>query len=124
MHLPVILRINKVTNQLISLCPILLLMTGIDRYLTKTLTDVMVACLGIAGDAAPVCSFSLSGFSITQIGAAASSRGSYHEAGRLIQDQQAMRLVPLPPGGGTQGLSHVYLVQYPLMAIVALLANC
>ena len=71
MHLLVILRINKVTNQLISLCPIWLLMTGIDRYLTKALTAVMVTCLGIAEDAAPVCSFPLSGLSITQIGAAA-----------------------------------------------------
>ena len=76
MHLLVILRINKVTNQLISLCPIWLLMTGIDRYLTKALTAVMVTCLGIAEDAAPVCSFPLSGLSITHCDRSSSSRGS------------------------------------------------
>ena len=71
MQLPVILRINLVTNQLILLCPKLLLMTEIDRYPTKAFTDVMGTCLGIAEHVTPVCSFPLSGLSITQIGAAA-----------------------------------------------------
>ena len=103
MHLPVILRINKVTNQLISLCPIWLLMTGIDRYLTAQSTysrdgDVF----GHRGRCrARLLVPSLGPFNNAD--RSSSSRSSYDEAGWLSQDQQAMRLVPLPPGGALRG---------------------
>ena len=73
MHLPVILRINKVTNQLISLCLILLLMTGRYFRITDAFTDVIGAAGGHRGRFAPVCSFHLSGVSIALVEAAAAS---------------------------------------------------
>ena len=81
MHLPVILRINKVTNQLISLCLILLLMTGRYFRITDAFTDVIGAAGGHRGRFAPVCSFPLSGVSIAQIGAAAAGWLSQKPAG-------------------------------------------
>ena len=40
---------------------------------------------------------------LNSAGRSSTSSSSYHEAGWLSQDQQAMRLVPLPPGGALRG---------------------
>ena len=103
MHLPVILRINKVTNQLISLCLILLLMTGRYFRITDAFTDVIGAAGGHRGRFAPVCSFPLSGVLIAQVEAAAAAAAITKPAGLARQDQQAMRPAPLPPGGALRG---------------------
>ena len=93
MQLPVILRINLVTNQLILLCPKLLLMTEIDRYPTKAFTDVMGTCLGIAEHVTPVCSFPLSGLSITQIGAAAAGAALTKPVGLAMTRSPGPKLI-------------------------------
>ena len=71
MHLPVILRINKVTCEVFTLSVSLFLMTGGHFRITDAFTDVIGAVVGIAKDFAPVCSFRLLGVSIPQIEAAA-----------------------------------------------------
>ena len=70
MHLPVILRINKVTYEVFTLSVSLFLMTGRHFRITDAFTDVIGAAGGHRGRFAPVCSFSLSGVSIAQVEAA------------------------------------------------------
>ena len=81
MHLPVILRINKVTCEVCTLSVSLFLMTGRHFRITDAFTDVIGAAGGHRGRFAPVCSFPLSGVSIAQIGAAAAGWLSQKPAG-------------------------------------------
>ena len=114
MHLPVILRINKVTSEVFTLSVSLFLMTGRHFRITDAFTDVIGAAGGHRGRFAPVCSFPLSGVSIAQV------------AGRLSQDQQAMRPAPLPPGGALRGcymfiVCNIHQLLSMLYSLIALL---
>ena len=66
-----IMLINKVTMRSIHIVCLIVLMSGRHFRITGAFTDVMIgAAVGIAQDVVPVCSFSLSGFSIAQVEAA------------------------------------------------------
>ena len=65
-----IMLINKVTIRSIHIVCLIVLMSGRHFRITGAFTDVIGAAVGIAQDVVPVCSFSLSGFSIAQVEAA------------------------------------------------------
>ena len=73
MHLPVILRMNKVTSEAFTLSVSLFLMAGRHFCITDAFTDVIGAAGGHRGRFAHVCSFHLSGVSIAQVEPAAAA---------------------------------------------------
>ena len=68
-----IMLINKVTCEVLTLSVSLFLMTGRHFRITDAFTDVIGAAGGHRGRFAPVCSFHLSGVSIAQVEPAAAA---------------------------------------------------
>ena len=68
-----IMLINKVTCEVLTLSVSLFLMTGRHFRITDAFTDVIGAAGGHRGRFAPVCSFPLSGVSIAQVEAPAAA---------------------------------------------------